>query len=530
MGIYLNSGPELFRGALRSEIYVDKTGLIGYTNRVLGTEQKYVCVSRPRRFGKSMALNMLNAYYEKGEPSGAMFEGLKAETLESFSEHLNRYNVFRLNMHDFLTESKGDMDEMLAIIEDDLCTEIERQEKGLSLPKRRNTNNYFAAVYSETKTSFIFLIDEWDCIFRVHQNDREAQTKYLDYLRNLLKDKAYIALAYMTGILPIKKYGQHSAINMFTEISILNPRECAEYTGFTESEVEELCVRYNMPFEEVKRWYDGYNLRGISIYNPRSVVMSMTGHDFDNYWTQTETYEALKKYIILNLDGLKDKVTRLVAGEKLPIRTEKFQNDMTSIETADDALTLLIHLGYLTFDFDTKECWIPNQEVAGEFINSIEDGGWEPVVAAIEASRELLSATLEMNEEKVAELIEKAHQDNTSIIKYNDENSLACVLSLAYYYAKKSYIIHRELPTGKGFADLIFIPRYNNPNPAILLELKWNDTAEGAVAQIKDRDYADKASEYVKGYSGKLILAGINYDEKTKRHTCRIETIDYSML
>ena len=182
----------------------------------------------------------------------------------------------------------------------------------------------------------------------------------------------------------------------------------------------------------------------------------------------------LKKYIILNLDGLKDKVTRLVAGEKLPIRTEKFQNDMTSIETADDALTLLIHLGYLTFDFDTKECWIPNQEVAGEFINSIEDGGWEPVVAAIEASR--------------------------------------------------------ELPTGKGFADLIFIPRYNNPNPAILLELKWNDTAEGAVAQIKDRDYADKASEYVKGYSGKLILAGINYDEKTKRHTCRIETIDYSML
>ena len=205
MGIYLNSGPELFRGVLRSEIYVDKTGLIGYTNRVLGTEQKYVCVSRPRRFGKSMALNMLNAYYEKGEPAGAMFEGLKAETLESFSEHLNRYNVFRLNMHDFLTESKGDMDEMLAIIEDDLCTEIERQEKGLSLPKRRNTNNYFAAVYSETKTSFIFLIDEWDCIFRVHQNDREAQTKYLDYLRNLLKDKAYIALAYMTGILPIKK-------------------------------------------------------------------------------------------------------------------------------------------------------------------------------------------------------------------------------------------------------------------------------------------------------------------------------------
>ena len=519
MGIYLNpSNVDFYNAVNHSQIYVDKTELIKYTNRFLFGEQKFICVSRPRRFGKSMAANMLTAYYSCGCDSKEMFSQLKIAEAESFEKHLNRYNVIHINMVNFLGESQ-DIDEMIGFIEEDLIDELKNEYPDVRYPRRENLIKVIAAIFSQTNIPFIFIIDEWDCIFRVHKSDEKSQTKYLNFLRNLLKDQSYVALAYMTGILPIKKYGEHSAINMFTEIAMTNPRELAEFTGFTESEVKALCNEYGMPFDETKRWYDGYNLKGVSIYNPRSVVMSMTGHDYDNYWTSTETYEALKIYIEMNFDGLKDKVTQLIAGEKIEINPGKFQNDMTTLRSADDIFTLLVHLGYLTYDFYTKQVWIPNSEVAQEFINSIEDGGWEEVVKAIKSSDELLKATLNCDEEKVAELIDKAHSDNTSILKYNDENSLSCVISLAYYSARKTYTIERELPAGKGYADLVFKPRKNNSNPAMIVELKYDKSAEGALEQIKKKQYTD----CLKDYSGEILLVGINYDKENKSHNCRIE-------
>ncbi len=521
MGIYLNpSNVDFYNAVNHSQIYVDKTELIKYTNKVLFGEQKFICVSRPRRFGKSMAANMLTAYYSCGCDSKEMFSQLKIAEAESFEKHLNRYNVIHINMVNFLGESQ-DIDEMIGFIEEDLIDELKNEYPDVRYPRRENLIKVIAAIFSQTNIPFIFIIDEWDCIFRVHKSDEKSQTKYLNFLRNLLKDQSYVALAYMTGILPIKKYGEHSAINMFTEIAMTNPRELAEFTGFTESEVKALCNEYGMPFDETKRWYDGYNLKGVSIYNPRSVVMSMTGHDYDNYWTSTETYEALKIYIEMNFDGLKDKVTQLIAGEKIEINPGKFQNDMTTLRSADDIFTLLVHLGYLTYDFYTKQVWIPNSEVAQEFINSIEDGGWEEVVKAIKSSDELLKATLNCDEEKVAEMIDKAHSDNTSILKYNDENSLSCVISLAYYSARKTYTIERELPAGKGYADLVFRPRKNNSNPAMIVELKYDKSAEGALEQIKKKQYTD----CLKDYSGEILLVGINYDKDSKCHNCRIEKI-----
>jgi hypothetical protein len=289
----------------------------------------------------------------------------------------------------------------------------------------------------------------------------------------------------MTGILPIKKYGEHSALNMFDEYSMTNQRELAEFTGFTEDEV-----------------------KGVQIYNPRSVVMSLLGHDFDSYWIKTETYEALKRYIQLDMYNLKELVTRLIAGESVPVNPDKFQNDMTTLESADDVLTLLVHLGYLTYDFYNQIVTIPNQEVQKEFINCIEDGGWEPVMDAIRSSDELLMATLDGDEKKVASMIEQVHQENTSILKYNDENSLACVISLAYYSAKKDYVVYRELSGGKGYADMVFVPRSNVNKPAIIVELKWNKSADSAINQIKNRQY----DESLKGYSGEVVLVGVNYD------------------
>ncbi len=521
MGIYLNpDNTDFYNAVNHSQIYVDKTNLIGYTNKILFGEQKYICVSRPRRFGKSMAANMLTAYYSRGCDSRELFSNLKIVKADSFEKHLNKYNVIHLSIPQFMDEAEN-VQEMVQFIKDDVMEELLSSFPDVRMPSRKTLEKVFATIFNTTKIPFIFIIDEWDCIFREHKEDKAAQEAYLKFLRNLLKNQPYAALVYMTGILPIKKYGDHSALNMFDEYSMTNQMALAEFTGFTEQEVKALCEKYGMSFEETKRWYDGYDLKGLSVYNPRSVVMAMMSRDFDNYWTKTETYESLKKYIQINSFGLKEIVKRLIAGEHLPMNPDKFQNDMTTFNSADDVLTLLVHLGYLTFDFGTKTVWIPNSEVQREFINSIEDGGWEEVMKAIRISDELLTATLNCNEEKVAMIIEQVHRENTSILQYNNENSLSCVLSLAYYSAKKDYAMYRELPSGDGFADLVFVPRSNCRASAFIVELKWDRSAETAIDQIKQKKYA----ECLKDYSGEILLVGINYNKDDKRHTCKIEKI-----
>ncbi|MCM1231654.1 MAG: ATP-binding protein [Ruminococcus flavefaciens] len=520
MGIYLNPGNTLFQQAVNTPTYVDKSMLIEYANTMLNTEHKELCVSRPRRFGKSMAANMLVAYYSRGCDSRELFKNLKIAQNHDFEKHLNKYNVIRLNIPDFLEEST-DLTQVLDFIREDLIEELLKEFFDVEMPKRKTLPKILETVFNTTEIPFIFIIDEWDCIFREFKNDTDSQNMYLKFLRNLLKNQPYSALVYMTGILPVKKYGDQSALNMFDEYSMTNAEPIEEFTGFTEEEVCELCREYQMDFNEMKRWYDGYRLNNLSIYNPKSVAEAINRRRFDNYWSKTENYESVRHYIEMNFDGLKDKVTQLIAGEKIEINPEKFQNDMTTFRSADDILTLLVHLGYLTFDFDTKQAWIPNSEIAQEFINSIEDGGWEEIMKSIKSSDELLKATLNCNEEKVAELVDKAHSDNTSILKYNDENSLSCVISIAYYSARKTYTIERELPAGKGYADLVFRPRKNNSNPAMIVELKYDKSAEGALVQIKKKQYID----CLKDYSGEILLVGINYDKNSKCHICRIEKI-----
>ncbi len=513
MGILLNPNNIDFQRAINSEIYIDKSELIKYTNNVIYTEQQFICVSRPRRFGKSIAANMLTAYYSRGCDSREMFSKYKIAEADSFEKHLNQYHVIRLDMQKFANRSDT-VDDMLQLLQKRVINEL-KQEFEIN-EEETDLTYILEGIFDKYSQPFVFVIDEWDCVLRDNKNDSEAQKTYLDFLCNLFKGQSYVALAYMTGILPIKKYGKHSAINVFYEYSMTDAKPISEFTGFTESEVKSLCEQYDKPFEQMKRWYDGYCLDDISIYNPKSVVESILRNNFGNYWTKTETYEALKVYIQINFDGLRDKVIKLIAGEKVKINPDKFQNDMTTFNSADDVLTLLVHLGYLTYNDNLA--WIPNSEVAQEFINSIEDGGWEEVMRSIRASDELLSATLDGDEEKVAELIEQSHQDNTSILKYNDENSLSCVLSLAYYSARKSYTVERELPAGKGFADLVFKPRTNCHSPALIVELKYDGSAEGAIEQIKNKQYTD----CLKDYSGEILLVGINYDRESKKHYCKI--------
>ncbi|MCR4889417.1 MAG: ATP-binding protein [Ruminococcus sp.] len=518
MGIYLNPDNIDFQIAVNSKIYVDKSELIKYMNDLIYTEQRFICVSRPRRFGKSMTANMLAAYYSKGCDSKEMFSKYTIASDADFEKHLNKYNVIHINMLDFI-KRRSSVAESLDYLSKRLIHELKKENGDVDCFDWNDLMSVLADIFNEKKVPFIFVIDEWDCVFREYKNDTTGQAEYLDFLRLMLKDQNYVALAYMTGILPIKKYGKHSALNMFTEIAMTNAAPMQEFTGFTEDEVTALCNEYQKNFNEVKRWYDGYNVDGISIYNPKSVVEVLTRGTFRNYWTSTETYEALKVYIQMNFDGLREKVVDMIAGEKVVVNTGKFQNDMSTFNSADDVLTLLIHLGYLTYN--EGKVWIPNSEVQQEFINSIEDGGWETVMNAIRSSDELIEATIDGDAEKVAELVERAHDENASIIGYNNEMSLSCVISLAYYSARKEYIIHRELATGKGFADLVFIPRKNVDKPAMVIELKWNKSADTAIEQIKRKQYTDKTAEY----TGKILLVGISYDTETKKHECIIEKV-----
>ncbi len=519
MGLYLNPGNRAFQMMTRSKIYIDKSKLIALTNAVINTEDRFICVSRPRRFGKSVAANMLVAYYSRGCDSSELFSPLEISKDVDYTQHLNQYHVIHLNMTEFMTHSDS-MCEILDHLSKRLLHELKKVFGDVDCYDWTDLISVLKEVFEEKQVPFVFIIDEWDCVFREHKDDAAAQKDYLDFLRDLLKNQNYVALTYMTGILPIKKYGKHSALNMFTEISMTDVREYAEFTGFTEEEVKGLCEKYNMPFEETKRWYDGYELRGVSVYNPRSVVMSMTGGYFSNYWTSTETYEALKVYIEMNFDGLREKIIRMIAGESVRINTGKFQNDMTTFNSADDVLTLLVHLGYLSYDFNNAEVRIPNSEVQQEFINSIEDGGWESVMDSINQSEELLNATIAGDADAVASAMEQVHQENTSILKYNDENALACVISLAYYSARRKYRMIRELPTGKGFADIVLIPFKNTESPAIVIELKYEKSAETAIDQIKRKDYCDA----LQGFFGEILLVGISYDGE-KKHCCVIEKV-----
>lgn len=484
IGVYLNPNNQNFYEAVNKEIYVDKSLLIEKIEYLKEKVNKYICVSRPRRFGKSTDANMLVAYYSKGCDSSHIFNDLKISQTEIYQKHLNQHNVIHVNMQDFLGYTH-DVGKMIILLTRRIINDL-KKSYNVELFDESILSMSLEDVYSATNEQFIFIIDECDCIFREYSKNKEAQNRYLDFLRNLLKDKPYVKLAYMTGILPIKKYGTHSALNMFEEISMIEPELLAEFMGFTENEVKDLCSLYNVSYEEMREWYDGYYMTDcLSTFSPRSVVASIDRKKFGNYWTSTETYEALRVYIDMNYDGLRDDVVKLLAGEEVYLNTNKFQNDMTTFKSKDDVLTLLIHLGYLGYNSSNQTCYIPNKEVTSSFVASVEDSSWNEPTKALLNSRELLEATWNQDEKKVAKYIEEAHLD-TSILTYNNENALSYTISIAYMYARNYYTIVREMPSGKGYADMVLIPK--DDKPAMIIELKWNQDVETAITQIKEKN------------------------------------------
>ena len=534
MGTYINRGNSVFRDIVSHE-YIDKTSLIPFINDTLNSESRYSCVTRCRRFGKSMAAKMLCAYYDKSCDSRELFAGLKVEKDKSFETYLNKYVVIYLDVTSFTARPELRVN-IVRNIQNKIIKELKSAFPDVKYDDGADLMDTLASIHQDTGEKFFFIIDEWDAICREFPDRQKMKgdpatvvptilDEYVMLLRRLFKtqdsDRVF-AGAYLTGILPIKRYNTESALNNFCEYSMIRPGKMARDLGFTHEEVEALCEKHEMDLREMERWYDGYRIgRASRMFNPYSVFKAIRNEEYGSYWTTTGAYDSVITYIQMNFEGLKDDIIRMLAGENVSVNTLKFQNDMHIVKSKNDVLTVLIHLGYLAYDNDKKKCFIPNKEVADEFQNAVEDTAWTRIAKVLTDSENLLEATISGNEQAVASAIELAHDENTSILSYNDENSLACVLSLAYIWARNEYIIHREYATGKGYADLVLIPRRNVSKPALVIELKFNHSADTAIDQIKSKSYPSKIAEY----TGDILLVGINYDKETKQHTCKIERL-----
>lgn len=526
MGTYFNPGNESFRKDTNNDIYIDKTGLLEVLNGFIGSSKNCISVSHARRFGKSQAAGMIDAYYSLGSDSRELFSKYEIAKEADFEDHLNKYNVIHIDVSsvaDYYEE--GLVDAIIQRLSGEFLAEV-----GDKINVNQAFHFVIEEVYRMTGKQFVIIIDEWDCVIRNHAERQDLVHEYLQFLHSLFKSeeaKRFLALAYITGILPIKKINDESALNNFREYTMINSRNIAKYFGFTEDEVKKICKEYDMDFDSVKHWYNGYLINGMHMYNPNSVYQSMIDHDLDTYWKNTSTFDTINIFITLNFDGLKEDVLHMLSGGKVSVNVNTFKNDLSIIGSKDEALTALIHLGYLAYDAEEEEVYIPNFEVALAYQSALATGSWKEVANTISRCQELLKATIRKEEEKVAELVELAHEVYTSVLKYNDENSLSCCITMAYFTAPAYYNIIRELPSGKGFADIALIPRNDaGRRPAMIIELKWKKDADTAISQIKEKRYVGSLS----GYGNEILLVGISYNKehKDKKHSCVIETINLS--
>ncbi|MBQ8306235.1 MAG: AAA family ATPase [Blautia sp.] len=519
MGIYVNPGNCGFTD-IRNDLYIDKSGLISLINDTINTPRRLTCVSRPRRFGKSFAAQMLCAYYDRTCDSDALFRDLEIAENEDYGTYLNQYDVIYLDLTGIRLYSDN-YKNAASYISRQIISEL--KEMYPTINAEQDLPYVLADAVSVSGTKFIMIIDEWDAPIR---ENPEIQREYLLFLRSLFKNGAItskvFAAAYMTGILPIKKDDSQSAISDFYEYTMLEASQFAEYVGFTEPEVRNLCAENHIDFKLMKEWYDGYHLENIdSIYNPNSVMKAVHFHHFRSFWTETSAAGSLLSFIKRDMEGLGALIIQLIGGNSVPVDVSSFSNDLVTFHNKDDVLTLLVHLGYLTYDAETTQVRIPNEELRREFSRTIRQDKRPETMKRVAESDQLILDTIHMNEAAVAAEIEKIHMENTNPLNANNENSLRAVIQLAYFSYKDYYLKMEELPTGHGYADIVYLPKQGETVPALVVELKWNQSADAAIAQIKEQKYP----QVLQGYGGEILLVGIAYDKEArqKSYTCTIE-------
>ena len=505
--------------SIRNTNFIDKTGLLNVLNANLGTDKRFMCISRPRRFGKSIAAQMAYAYYDRSSDSRSLFEGLEISQSPDYEKHLNKYPTIFIDWNRFAATKKNDI---VAVAQKKIVADLKR-----SYPFLKEENNLFDALMEINNTNgdrFIMIIDEWDMLVR--DEDVQTRDEYVNFLRSMFKantaNKIFL-LVYMTGILPIIKYETQSAMNNFREYSVINAGKTAKYYGFTKEEVKNLCEEYDMDLAQMEHAYDGYIIGDQkSMFNPNSVMQAIDNRNYNSYWSKTASYTFIEPYIHIDEETVKPKIEELLNGGVVTIETTSFRNDMRHIENFDDVFTLLVHLGYLSYNPETNGVMIPNTEIAGEFRITIAQSGWGWISRAMANSLTLVEKTICLDSQYIAKSFDDCRPEASSFININSEAAMAVAIRFAYYAAVKDYKIFHELPTGKGFADMVFVPVNKPHRPAIVVELKYDQSADGAIAQIKRKDYPKS----LKGFARRIILVGINYNKKESKHEVQLEVIE----
>lgn len=510
---YINTGESVikFKEVINDFIYVDKSLLIEKVSRVIRKpSNKYLCITRPRRFGKTINANMLGAYYTKGYDSLELFDHLNISKTPDYKKHLNQHNVIYIDFsrlpdpcysyQDYIKEIKRnfieDINEMYSLV----------HKEGMSIEKLLN----------KTKDTFIFILDEWDSIFYKDFMKEKDKKEFLQFLKGLLKDQSYVDLVYMTGVLPIVKYSSGSELNMFDEFNFMNDFTYDDFFGFSEQEVKQLCEEYNSPiYDELQYWYDGYYLsNGEHLFNPRSVNKALTRGMCQNYWTETGPMNEIAEYIEHNVDEVREDIVNLIAGNPVEVQLDGYSVTHLQLDTRDEILSAMVVFGFLSYHDGCLT--IPNYELMQKFNHVLSRESMKGIKEIVEQSKLMLEATLNQDVETMANILEMVHDKEIPFLNYNDENSLSCVITLCYLFARNDYDITREDKSGKGYVDYLFVPKRKN-KPAIILELKYRKSAKEALQQIKDKNYMNRVKQY-----NEILLVGINYDHE-KHHECIIE-------
>ena len=509
---------------ISKDVYVDKTGIPGFLNQWIDTSARFVCVSRARRFGKTVAARTIRAYYDNSRDSHALFAPYAIAQDPSYETHINKYDVIGLDVQSFFQVSqdpKTCVARLAAAVRSELC----EKWPNITGLDEMTLPDALVAVHKQTGARFVFVIDEWNAVFRFCPYDDALQKEWIHFLRDLFKQEdmdGVVALAYITGILPVKKYKTQSSLNQFYEYTMLRPLELEPFVGFLPSEVDALCEKFGMDRAEAAEWYDGYMFpHEHHVYNPNSLAHAMKSREYGSYWTQTDSFESLLDYINADLDGVYDDVMCMIGGGRVDVNTGTYNNSFTVPKNKNQCFTLLTHIGYLAYDEEVSQVFIPNEEVRMAFRNALEECSWPDAIKPYQRSCKFIQSILAEDHNTVARMVEETHQNMKSVLMYNNENALSCVISVLCFFAENQYKVIREFPKGKGFADIVLLPKKRITGPAMVIELKFKKEVKAAIDQIHENNYPNS----LKDFYGELILVGISYNKK-KAHECVIERFE----
>ena len=538
MGIYLDSktGYTLYKNETEKLYFVDKSLLLAELFPLVKEGSSYVCITRPRRFGKTVMANMLTAFFSRACDSKELFQSLKISTQKGYEGYQNQYAVISISFNDVAGECES-YTQYIKRIEKKLIKDLKRAYPEVLFEEEESVVDILADIYAENESAkFIFILDEWDYIFHQDFATDQDKKRYLTFLRSLLKDRPYVQFAYMTGILPIAKYSSGSELNMFAEYTMAAEERFSEYFGFTESEVDELFKRYEKKNKDslkltrdgIRMSYDGYHTQaGERLYNPRSVVMALSNNNLGNYWTSSGPYDEIYYYIANDVDEVRDDLARMAASESIPVKIREYAATAQQLKTKEEIFSAMVVYGFLSYE--KGNVFIPNKELMDKFTEMLQK---EPSLGYVynlakESSR-MLQATLNKDTQTMEQILEKAHNTEVPLLNYNNETDLTAVVNLVYLAARDRYRVEREDKAGIGYVDFIFYPEIDRSAAGIILELKVNHSPEEAIRQIKEKKYALKFQGKTgekPHYTGKILAVGIGYDKVSKMHRCKVEVL-----